>query len=596
MKKTIYKFFLVATLGSTFSACNDDFLQRDPHTDITADQFFNTATDLETYTNGLYAQLRYSYEDLGTDNISLYTGSTETDQLLIGSLNEGNIGGWSDWSDLRRINYMLSRADRVQGDQAEINHYIGIARFFRAWYYFEKVKRYSDVPWYTIDLTDNAEELLYKTQDSRVDVMDKVLEDLNFAVANILPGSDKTKITNEAALLLLSRVSLFEGTFRKYHEELNLGATANDWLNVSMEASKKLIDAGSLEIYNTGNVAEDYSGIFRSADLSANHEMILYADADQKLGVGNNSHVVYNWQWSLSKNLVDSYLMTDGTFFSKVPGWDKKGFVEVFENRDPRMKATIAYPGFKTTDDGEPARTSPNFGGYMQAKFYPEEALRLGWNLNFTDLPIFRFAEALLNFAEAKAELGLLTQDDLNKSVNLLRARAGMPDMQMDKLSIDELIASRYPQIAGNAVLLEIRRERRVELACEGLRYQDILRWAAGEVYDGGQQGMYVPQLGAFDVTGDGLQDIAILEAPGMESPLDELSTEVKENLSMYYLKDENGSAQSFYLSEGDHGFINFTKNKNNVPQFIGPKYYYRPLPQQQLILNSNLVQNQFWK
>lgn len=107
---------------------------------------------------------------------------------------------------------------------------------------------------------------------------------------------------------------------------------------------------------------------------------------------------------------------------------------------------------------------------------------------------------------------------------------------------------------------------------------------------------MYILKLVAFVFTGDGLQDIAILEAPGMESPLDELSTEVKENLSMYYLKDENGSAQSFYLSEGDHGFINFTKNKNNVPQFIGPKYYYRLLPQQQLILNSNLVQNQFWK
>lgn len=63
--------------------------------------------------------------------------------------------------------------------------------------------------------------------------------------------------------------------------------------------------------------------------------------------------------------------MIDGTFFSKVTGWEKDGFVEVFENLDPRMNATIAYPIFKTTDDGEPARTSPNFGGYMQAKFYP---------------------------------------------------------------------------------------------------------------------------------------------------------------------------------------------------------------------------------
>ncbi|GAB3652401.1 RagB/SusD family nutrient uptake outer membrane protein [Echinicola sediminis] len=596
MKNNIIKLVVMGALGASISSCNDEFLQREPHVDITAEQFFNTPTDLETYTNGLYGQMRYSYEDLGTDNISLYTGSTETDQLLIGSLNPGNVGGWSDWADLRKINYMLSRTDKVQGDPVEINHYIGIARFFRAWYYFEKVKRYSDVPWYDSDLTDADEALLYKPQDPREFVMDQVLADLNFAVEHIKSGGDRTRVTQEAALSLLSRVALYEGTFRKYHPEVNLQGSENEWLTMAKDAAERLIDSGSFEIYSTGNTQADYASIFKSGNLSNNPEMIWWADMDQKLGVGNNSHVVFNWQWSLSKGLADTYLMKDGTAFSSTPDWNEKGFVEMFENRDPRMMATIAYPGFKTTADGDPVRTSPNFGGYLQVKFYPEEDLRLGWNRNYTDLPVFRYAEVLLNYAEAKAELGELTQADLDRSVNILRERVGMPAMQIGSIAIDPVLAARYPQVASNAALLEIRRERRVELACEGLRYPDILRWAAGEVYNGGQQGMYVPQLGAMDVTGDGVEDIAILEAPGKEGPLQGLPSEVREGLSMYYLVDENGSAQSFYLTEGDHGFISFTKNKNNVPSFMGPKYYYRPVPLQQMVLNPNLIQNEFWK
>ncbi|WP_215224044.1 RagB/SusD family nutrient uptake outer membrane protein [Echinicola shivajiensis] len=597
MKRQILNIAVGAILLGAGTSCNDDFLQRDPHVDITSDQFFRNVQDLETYTNGFYSQMRYSYHDLGSDNISLYTGSTEIDQVLVGGVNPGNVGGWSDWGNLRRINYMLARLDNVQGEESEIKHFEGIARFFRAWFYMDKVQQYSDVPWYDRDLTDADEELLYKSQDPREVVVDNIMADLEFAAEHIKAGSDKTRVTKSAAQTLLSRFALYEGTFRKYHPELQLQGSEEEFLQKAVDAAEAVIASGGFSIHSTGDT-EDYVNLFKSPSLSGNPEMIWWMDSDQKQGVGNNSHTVFNWQWSLSKSLADAYLMEDGTPFTSVNDYDQKSFVEMFENRDPRMKATIVFPGFKTAAAGEPVRTSPNFGGYLQIKFYPDEAQRLGWNLNFTDLPVFRYAEVLLNLAEAKSELGDLTQSDLDRTINLLRQRVGMPILSMSDANAnpDPVLAERYPAVSGNGALLEIRRERRVELACEGYRFTDLMRWGAGAEFNGGQEGMYIPQLGALDVTGDGVEDIAILERPGMEEPISDLPEEVRESLSKYYLVDESGSPQSFYLSEGDHGFIQFTKNKDNVPVFDSPKYYYRPVPQQQIVLNPNLEQNKYWK
>jgi len=593
MKTSIYKLLAWSFILGISTSCNDEFLQRDPHVSITSDQFFRNVKDLETYTNGFYSQMRYSYEDLGSDNISLNTGANEVDQVLVGGVSAGNVGGWNDWSNLRRINYMLARMDNVEGSEVDINYYVGIARLFRAWFYIDKVQRYSDVPWYDVDLRDTDEELLYKEKDPREMVVDNIMADLEFAAANIKTGTDRTRATKYAAVALLSRFALYEGTFRKYHPELGLSGSENAFLERAASAAEQIVESGVFSVYSTGSAA-DYSNLFKSANLNGNPEMIWWADNDEKLGVGNNSHVVFNWQWSLSKDLADTYLMADGTPFTSQEGFDKKPFVEMFKGRDPRMAATIVHPGFKTTAAGDPVRTSPNFGGYLQVKFYPNESERKGWNLNFTDLPVMRYSEVLLNLAEAKAELGTLTQGDLDRTVNVIRARVGMPALQLGA-STDAYLANQYPAIAGNGTLLELRRERRVELACEGFRYTDMMRWAAGDKFNTGQEGMYFPSLGAFDVTGDGVEDIALLQKPGDEGVLAGLPDAVRSSLSKYFLQDENGTPQSFYLSEGTKGFVRFTKNKNNPPMFEGPKYYYRPIPQQQLVLNPNLEQTKYW-
>jgi len=167
----------------------------------------------------------------------------------------------------------------------------------------------------------------------------------------------------------------------------------------------------------------DFRALFSSNNLSGNKEVIFLQKNDRQLGVTNNTHTVHDWQWALSAGLADEFLMDDGTPFTAQAGYDKKTFVEMFEHRDPRLAETIMPPGFGRIPGGDPYITRPDFGGLLQLKFYPREpALRGGWELNYTDLPIFRLAEILLINAEAKAELGPLTQADLDARVNSLRA------------------------------------------------------------------------------------------------------------------------------------------------------------------------------
>lgn len=579
-------------------SCDDDFLQRNPQTAITKEDFFNTPADLETYTNGLYGNLGASWEDLYSDNISINTGGNETDNLIRGGVTPGNVGGWNTWGELRRINYLLDNTSKTTGDAAVINHYIGVARFFRALFYYRMVKRYGDVPWYSHVMGTDDEAMLYKAKDPRAIVVDSVMNDLEFAATYVLPArTNKTMVTRWAALALLSRVALHEGTYRTYHDELGLKGTAPRFLERAVTASQKIMEEGGFEIHNTGNGAADFRSLFSSNNLSANKEVIFLQKNSKEDGIANNTHVVLDWQWALSGSLANEFLMSDGTAFTSQAGYDKKTFTEVFRNRDPRMAETIMPPGFSNVPaTNAPYIIKPSFGGYLQLKFYPRDpALRGGWGLNYTDLPIFRYAEVLLVHAEAKAELGTITQSDLDKTINLLRRRVKMPDLNLAaaNASPDPYLAGRYPAVAGagKGVILEIRRERRTEMACEGLRFDDLYRWKSGALLGQDSKGIYVPSLGGIDVTGDGVEDIAILKAVGDEAPLAGLPADVKAKIVKYYLSDG-----SFYLSQATSGNIMFGRDKQQPRNFIESKYYYFPIPLEQTILNKNLKQSTGWE
>ncbi|WP_343743514.1 RagB/SusD family nutrient uptake outer membrane protein [Chitinophaga sp.] len=595
-KRLIIPFII---LGCAAVSCNKDFLQRMPQTEIAPEAYFKTPGDLQTYVNGLYDDnLSAPYDDNNSDNVSGTTGS-EMDKLVHGTLDPTTVDGWNNWNVLRNINYLLDNVHKTQGDAVEIKHYTGVARYFRARFYAEMIARYSDVPFYGHVMTDIDPEI-YKGRDPRANVADSVLADLQFAVDNIKADTkdNGTLVNKYTALALMSRYCLFEGTFRRYHPELKLQTTADVWLKKAVWASEQIMASARYDIYNTGKGGADYRALFASTTLAGNKEAIQWRDYPQSLGKGNNTHSVLGWTWSLSQSLVYSYLMKDGTAFTSQPGYDKMDYTTTFKNRDPRLAETVAYPGFSTTQDNNPYIAKPNLGGYDQLKFYPRDPKqRQGWDANYTALPVYRYAEVLLNYAEAKAELLDLSQADLDNSVNLLRRRVQMPDLSLVTANgnPDQVMSNQYNVTSANkGVILEIRRERRVEMACEGQRLNDINRWAAGSRVKEAPAGMYVAGMGGIDMTGDGVADIAILPNPNDSSAIAGLPADVKIRLSRFYLADKNGGLNNFYLENGTSGHILFATDRAGRT-FTEPKFYYRPIPKQQLVLNSKLQQIMGW-
>lgn len=592
------KYILSAGIAcALLTACNDSYLEKYPETELSEETFFQSPKDMEVYLNNLYKELSYSSDDLYSDNIGNYTGNNEFDNLLRGSIDEKNVGGWSkeedkDWYNLRKANVLLANAHKATGDQSEINHYVGVARFFRANFYFKMIKRYGSAPWYSHPLKTNDPDL-YKGMDSRELIADSIMADLQYAVDNVKAIDSRTYLNKWAMYSLMARFALHEGTYRKYHTELNLTETANAFLEKAVWATGKIMESGLFEI--TGEGAEGYRNLFCVGDLSGNKEMILYADYDRTLGRGSNTPSVLDWTWNLSRSLADSYLKLDGTPATSDPAYTKKLYTEMFEGRDPRMAETIMPAGFITSGDKLPHKTKPDFGNLPQLKFYPRiPELNSGYDAGYNDLPIFRYAETLLINAEAKAELGTITQEDVDATINLLRKRVKVANMQLSALTVDPVLTKQYPNVSGNnvAVILEIRRERRVELACEGFRRDDLMRWKAGKLMEEPAEGIYIPQFGAYDVTGDGIPDIAILYSPDQTAGL---TKEELEKLNVYTLFDKDGKESNFYLSEGDKGNIRFVKNRNNPRKFEEPKCYYFPIPFKQVQLNPNLKQPMGW-
>ncbi|MDR2042619.1 MAG: RagB/SusD family nutrient uptake outer membrane protein [Tannerella sp.] len=601
MKKYICIIALIgACAGGT--GCNDGFLEKLPETDLTAEGYFKTAKDLETYVYGFYNETalypRNTYDNEPfSDNIAHRNDMGLSEYVILkGNFSKEVANGWDDWKHLRSINFFLANAVRATGNEEELRRWIGTARYFRAVFYIDKITQYSNVPWYNKPL-ETTDPDLYKPSDPRTLVADSIRADLEYASAYI--GEDlgnRTLISRYAALALLTRFCLYEGTYRKYHPELNLASSAGPFLERAVTAAEEVMKSGVFTV--SGNGRAGFSALFTSADLSSNPEIILMAQYELGKGTGNSAfHNLYG-DYALSRTLMETFLMADGTRFTAQPGYDRKPFKEVFLNRDPRIYETFATPGFKKPVTTEPYTVIIKHGGYEPVKYYPRDLATLGgntWQSCWTDLPLYRYGEVLLSYAEAKAELGTLTQADLDASLNLLRARVNMPAMKLAEANadVDPVLAAQYPNVSGanRGVILEIRRERRVELALEGQRLQDINRWCVGELIAQAPQGMYIPALGAYDLNGDGTPDIALLASPGDLGPIADLPGEQQATLLKYYLSEEG----EFFLSEGTRGFIMFTTDRDMPRRWENPKFYYRPIPITQQVMNPALEQVFGW-
>lgn len=577
----IYKIIIiVGLLAISFLSCKKDFLDRTPLSQVDPDNYFKTGADLSTYCNSFYNYLPGTAifnKDAVSDDVECSNSLLVQGKRTVPT--DATSAGWT-WSTLRNINYFLEHYNNAEVAENVKLQYAGVAKFFRAWFYFDMVKKFGDVPWYSTSLNESSPEL-FKARDSRTLVIDSVIADLDFASTWLSGKKSIDRVTKWTALALKSRVALYEGTYRKYHTELNLGAQVQDLLQQSYEAADSVMRFSGYKLFSTGHPESDYLTLF-SEDNANPDEFILAQVYDNALSTFHNANYVLTVSTSslpsFNKSFIDQFLMDDGTPFSSRAGYKTETFLQETKNRDPRLSQIIRTPGYKrigTTKNLVPdLSVAPT--GYQCIKYMTTPS-QDGWNINTNDLPVFRYAEVLLNFAEAKAESGSLTQDDLDRSINLIRSRARMPPIVKGNIVPDAELQNLYQNVSDPNIL-EIRRERNVELAMEGFRYDDIMRWKVGNLLARPFYGMYYPQKGSMDMDGDGKADISVLDQkPANPDP----------SIQYYILGTDHK------LSDGDHG--NIMVYPNLAKTFNDPRDYLYPLPLTELLLNKNLVQNPKW-
>ena len=329
------------------------------------------------YTNSFYSILpgRTTKLDAMSDYLAVRTVPTFIHENAFAATLSS---GWT-WNDLRNLNYFIVNCVDPKISATDRKHYIGIAKFFRAYFYFEKVKRFGDVPWVNkpLDVADTL--ILYGGRDSRTLVMDSVLADINYACENILTTTDQSRstITKYVAYALKSRICLFEGTFRKYHTELNLQATAATWLTNAATAARTVMDEGGFSVYTAGGTDKSYRTLFTS-DSPVASEIMLSAISDITLKVLNDA----NWYWtsgtygdkaSFIRTFINTYLNIDGTPFTNNPEWPTMLFKDEVKGRDMRLQQTIRMGDYKRIVGGTPIPAPPvfsyTFTGYQPIKW-----------------------------------------------------------------------------------------------------------------------------------------------------------------------------------------------------------------------------------
>jgi hypothetical protein len=589
--KTLYIGILLA--GFACTSCTK--LEQVPQATASKEAVFGTESGLKLYTNSFYGMEVLPRNSVSQDAMTDYLAVKEVPAFIRqGGYGANTSTGWT-WRDLRNVNYFIENCNNPEVPENIRNNYLGIARYFRAYFYMERVKRFGNVPWIGRPLDIEDEELM-AGRDSRELVMDSVLADLNFACANIIATNDpsRTTISKWVAYAFKSRVCLFEGTFRKYHTELNLTATANKWLQEAASAADEIIKKGGYSINTAGGPGVSYRQVFTSNTPLAN-EVLQASVSDVALGVLNDA----NWWWtsgtygakaSFTRTFINTFLNINGTPFTNNPGYSTMLFKDEVKNRDLRLKQTIRSGDYKRISNGvlvpAPPLFSYTFTGYHPIKISLDDTYYDAGQLNTNALPLFRYAEVLLNYAEAKAELGTLTDAEWALTIGVLRARGGITGGLATKPTIADpyLVANYFPGISDPSIL-EIRRERGIELSMEGFRFPDILRWKRGELMTQEWNGFYVPALNTpLDLNEDGILDVAFYQ--GTRPP-------VVSGVTYVDVSPKIGNAvNSQLLKNGTSGELIWM---NEIKREWTDKNYYYPIPLNDLQRNPNLKQNPGW-
>jgi hypothetical protein len=389
-----------------------------------------------------------------------------------------------------------------------------------------------------------------------------------------------------------SRICLYEGTFRKYHTELNLQGTADDWLTEAADAAQQVMTSGKFSLNQAGGSTKSYRQLFISTAPVTNEDILIDV-TDPNLAV----FIDANWYWtsstygnrlSFDRTFVNTYLNIDGTPFTSIPGHETMTFPQETQNRDGRLQQTIRTPGYTRIDGGSVVPAPPDFTytftGYMPIKYSLDDTKYDQATVSINSVPVIRYAEMLLNYAEAKEELGAFTDEDWANTIGALRARAGITGGLATKpTTADPYLQENYFPNISDPTLLEIRRERSIELAWEGFRFDDLMRWKKGELLEQQWTGMYVPSLNTpMDLNSDGKDDVVFVQSTTSTPGVKQINV----------APTIGGKVNPQQLTHGTYGELTWLKDE---PREWTDKKYYYPIPQTALLKNQRLGQNPGW-
>lgn len=567
----------IIALSAAMSSCNE-FLTKDPLDSFTdTPTYWSNPSNLQYQCNTFLNQ--YSgYGNSGGSGWFYY--QFRSDDQVNGDGSASNALNWaytavpgssSYWNqpyiEARRAGYIIKGAQESGLDKSTVNNIIGIARLNRAWNFYQLVRMYGDVQWVdnVMEISDEGE--VYGARQNRDVVMDNVLADLNFACENI-SATQKDRFNKDMAYAMKSQICLWEGTYAKYRKQQGNGqnadpARAEKYLNECVSACEYLLGRNY-------KLNEEYQTVYNSLSLTNDPEVIFYKPYAKNGFMHGIVDYTMNTSgtYGMSKDAFDNYLFLDGkplatTTMDKSDAVAADGSLEaLLAVRDKRLSQTIdpyiAAEGLPYSRWEAPAFTS--YTGYGVSKydnFNLEYTARTNTNLCYTDAPIYWIAVIYLDYAEAKAELGRLTDDDLNKTINKLYARAGLPNVTVASLNSMNDPAN---NMGVSSLIWEVRRARRCELMFDNwFRYWDLVRWHQLELLDNTKHPNVFLGANVKDVTAWNVDEKS--------------GNQVKPNMNA-------------------EGYIEANNGQNRI---FADRVYFYPVPSGQIALNLNLTQNPGW-
>lgn len=504
---------LLIGLVVTLSSCFD--LNKMPEGELSSAVAFQSTAEINKYLNQFYESAPRGQSFLVGDPSGIAFGDLDSDNLignvintrLAGELSQNNAVKLTNYTKIRNLNFLINNLGNCKESGPNFDQCVGEAYFFRAFYYYKMFVDYGELTWVT-DVLDPVQEQMERARDSRTVIADNILKDLNTAVENLRTqdNSASMRIHKDIALAFISEFALFEGTWEKYHKmkstpfyDKNItDDKINSYFKQAKDAAKKVMDRGVWRISN-GDVNTAYRDLFITLDLSSNPEVLWWKKYDATINIGHSVTRYLNKGGGImgaSKSMVDDYLTTDG----KALTTDMKTKLEINygdelaqDTRDPRLAQTICLPGQVLRPNNQYIFELPpldgnsydqNTTGYSILKYVEfnttYEPTIDGEGKSQTPAIQVRYADVLLNYAEALAELGgAKYETEIKGAIQPLRDRVGMPGLDFDR---EYNTNEDYAFKSLDKYIQAVRRERRVEQAFEGKRLIDIFRWAAADV------------------------------------------------------------------------------------------------------------------